>query len=149
MLVISRRKGQRVTIGDDIEIVVTAVHKNGVKLGISAPRGFIVLRGEVRDAIFSANLEAVQSTVADAVAVVAETSNVKRPPVPAAKLALRRQPDDTASSQSGDARPTARGSARPEPPPSARPEPPPSARPEPRPSARPETQRSEPTKELP
>jgi carbon storage regulator len=123
MLVISRRKGQRVTIGDDIEIVVTAVHKNGVKLGISAPRGFIVLRGEVRDAIFSANLDAARSTVTEAVAVVAETPSVKRTPVPAAKLALRRQGGDAATSQAGDA---------------------PSEKP-----ARPNTSASEPAKELP
>jgi carbon storage regulator len=103
MLVISRRKGQRVTIGDDIEIVVTAVHKNGVKLGIAAPRGFTVLRGEVRDAIFSANLEATRSSVADAEAIAgAVPAASKKAVLPTAKLAIGRQPADTKPSQSED-----------------------------------------------
>ncbi len=104
MLVISRRKGQRITIGDDIEIVVTAVHKSGVKLGIVAPRGFTVLRGEVRDAIFSANLAAARSTVAQATAIA---EAVPRAPhseaLPAAKLGLGRQRDDARPSQGEDA----------------------------------------------
>jgi len=45
MLVLSRRKGQRIIIGD-IEIVVTAVHRSSVKLGITAPRRLSILRGE-------------------------------------------------------------------------------------------------------
>jgi carbon storage regulator len=103
MLVISRRKGQRITIGDDIEIVVTAVHKNGVKLGIAAPRGFTVLRAEVRDAILSANVEATKSSVAqaEAIAGVAPERTVKA--LPTVKLAIGRQHTDTSASQSGDA----------------------------------------------
>ncbi len=106
MLVISRRKGQRIAIGDDIEIVVTAVHKNGVKLGISAPRGFTVLRGEVRDAILSANVEATKSSIAQAEAIAGAA--LPRPEgkgVPTVKLALGRQPADANASQPGDAPP--------------------------------------------
>lgn len=66
MLVISRRKGQRIAIGDDIELVVTEVHRSSVKLGIRAPRGYAVLRGEVRDSIEEANREAAE-TVLDSV----------------------------------------------------------------------------------
>jgi carbon storage regulator len=103
MLVISRRKGQRITIGDDIEIVVTAVHKNGVKLGIAAPRGFTVLRGEVRDAIFSANMEATKSSVAQAEAIAGTVPAASAKAVlPTAKLALGRQPADARPSQSED-----------------------------------------------
>jgi carbon storage regulator len=46
MLVISRRKGQVITIGDDIEVVITEVHRSSVKIGIKAPRGLLVLRKE-------------------------------------------------------------------------------------------------------
>jgi carbon storage regulator len=105
MLVISRRKGQRITIGDDIEIVVTAVHKNGVKLGIAAPRDFTVLRGEVRDAIFSANLEATKSSIAQAEAIAGSApATVTKTSLPTAKLGLKRQPADAQSSQSADGR---------------------------------------------
>ncbi len=61
MLVISRRKGQRITIGDEIELVVTELHRSSVKLGISAPRGYSVLRGEVHDSIESANRDALEN----------------------------------------------------------------------------------------
>jgi carbon storage regulator len=65
MLVISRRKGQRVSIGDEIELVVTEVHRSSVKLGIRAPRGLTVLRGEIRDSIEEANRLAAASSVED------------------------------------------------------------------------------------
>ena len=65
MLVISRRKGQRVAIGDEIELVVTEVHRSSVKLGIRAPRGLTVLRGEVRDSIEEANRSAAQGSRED------------------------------------------------------------------------------------
>lgn len=65
MLVISRRKGQRVTIGDEIELIVTEVHRSSVKLGIRAPRGLTVLRGEIRDAIEEQNRLAAESSVDD------------------------------------------------------------------------------------
>jgi len=107
MLVISRRKGQRITIGDDIEIVVTAVHRNGVKLGIAAPRGFTVLRGEVRDAILSANLEATKSSVAQAEAIAGAAPKRAAKMLPTVKLAIGRQAVDGSASQSGDAPPPA------------------------------------------
>ena len=66
MLVISRRKGQRVSIGEEIELVVTEVHRSSVKLGIRAPRGLTVLRGEIRDSIEEANRLAAASSVEDA-----------------------------------------------------------------------------------
>jgi carbon storage regulator len=65
MLVISRRKGQRVSIGEEIELVVTEVHRSTVKLGIRAPRGLTVLRGEIRDSIEEANRLAATSSVED------------------------------------------------------------------------------------
>lgn len=65
MLVISRRKGQRIAIGDDIELVVTELHRSSVKLGIRAPRGYAVLRGEIRDSIEEANREAAESSFED------------------------------------------------------------------------------------
>lgn len=63
MLVISRRKGQSIAIGDEIELVVTELHRSVVKIAIRAPRGTIVLRGEVRDSIAKANQSAAESTL--------------------------------------------------------------------------------------
>lgn len=47
MLIIARRRGQKILIGDDIEITVTDVHRSSVKLGIRAPRTLQVLRAEL------------------------------------------------------------------------------------------------------
>lgn len=63
MLVISRRKGQRIAIGDEIELVVTELHRSSVKLGIRAPKGYAVLRGEVRDSIEEANRQAAETVL--------------------------------------------------------------------------------------
>jgi carbon storage regulator len=104
MLVISRRKGQRIAIGDDIEIVITEVHRSSVKLGIRAPRGFAVLRGEVSEAISAANREAASITLERAGELAgAAPARSGVPNAVAARLGLRRQSLDAASSQPGDA----------------------------------------------
>ncbi len=59
MFVIARRKGQRISIGNDIEVVVTELSRSSVKLGIVAPRPCLILRGEVRDHIAEANRAAL------------------------------------------------------------------------------------------
>jgi carbon storage regulator len=48
MLVISRRLGETILIGDNIEIQVTDVTPSRVKLGIRAPRELEVMRKEVK-----------------------------------------------------------------------------------------------------
>lgn len=47
MLQISRREGEAVAIGDDIIVTVLARRKGEVLLGIDAPRGLPILRGEL------------------------------------------------------------------------------------------------------
>jgi carbon storage regulator len=61
MLVISRRVGERITIGEGIEVVITEVTRKGVRLGIKAPKDTLILRGEVRDAIEQANRAAAET----------------------------------------------------------------------------------------
>ncbi len=48
MLVIRRRAGQSVWIGDNVRIEVVEIAPNRVKLGISAPTEITVLRDEIR-----------------------------------------------------------------------------------------------------
>lgn len=50
MLVLSRKAGERIHIGDDIFIEVRRVAGNRVTLAVSAPRAVRVLRGELLDA---------------------------------------------------------------------------------------------------
>lgn len=63
MLIITRRKGQRIALGHDIEIVITDITRSGVKIGIVAPTSLTVLRGEVKDAVEQANRAAAGSFV--------------------------------------------------------------------------------------
>lgn len=51
MLILSRKKDERILIGDDIEIVVASIRGDKVRLGIHAPPGVAVDRQEVREAI--------------------------------------------------------------------------------------------------
>ena len=58
MLVLSRKEKQVIRIGDDIEIIVTQIKGNTVRLGISAPQKVTILRGELT--VFHQNPEAIQ-----------------------------------------------------------------------------------------
>ena len=49
MLVLSRRSGESIVIGDDIAITVVHLSRGRVQLGIAAPRWIAVHRGEVHD----------------------------------------------------------------------------------------------------
>ena len=48
MLVLRRRAGESVLIGDEIEIEVLAVNQQGAKIGVHAPKSTVVLRKELR-----------------------------------------------------------------------------------------------------
>ena len=47
MLVLSRKEGERITIGDNITLIVSKVNGNRVTIGIEAPRDVKVVRGEL------------------------------------------------------------------------------------------------------
>jgi carbon storage regulator len=47
MLTLTRKAGQKIRIGDDIEIVVREIRGRQVRLGISAPDGLVVYREEL------------------------------------------------------------------------------------------------------
>ena len=47
MLVLTRRRGERIRIGDDIEIVVTKVWDGTVRLAIKAPPHTQIMRTEL------------------------------------------------------------------------------------------------------
>jgi len=49
MLVLSRKPGQKLQIGDNITITVLEVHGHVLRLGIEAPRDVRVLRAELQD----------------------------------------------------------------------------------------------------
>ena len=50
MLVIRRKAGESVLIGDGIEVEVIEVSPTRVKLGFTAPESVLILRKEIREA---------------------------------------------------------------------------------------------------
>ena len=48
MLVLRRRPGESLLIGDDVEIEILAITPQGAKIGIRAPRETVVLRKELK-----------------------------------------------------------------------------------------------------
>ncbi len=56
MLTLTRKVGETIRIGDDIEIVVKEIRKNQVRIGIMAPRDVKIYREEVYDNILAERL---------------------------------------------------------------------------------------------
>ncbi|UZQ50513.1 carbon storage regulator CsrA [Clostridium kluyveri] len=63
MLVISRKKGESILIGEDIEITVTRIEEGTVKLSISAPRSVTILRKELYREIEEENKNSAASDI--------------------------------------------------------------------------------------
>ena len=55
MLVLTRKPGQSIMIGDGVEVQVLSVAGEKVRLGITAPRDVSIFRNEVYDRIDSEN----------------------------------------------------------------------------------------------
>lgn len=47
MLVLSRKEGERIMVGDDVVLTVNRISGNRVAIGIEAPRSTSILRGEL------------------------------------------------------------------------------------------------------
>jgi len=60
MLVLSRKPGEAIRIGDDIEISVIEVRGDTVRIGINAPRNVPVFRMELLAEVAKTNLESVK-----------------------------------------------------------------------------------------
>lgn len=109
MLVLTRKKGERVFIGDDIVVTLIDVRGDGVRIGFDAPRGVSIQRAEVVAAVRDANTEAAASPAA--------TEDLLK-----GLLAAARKPDGVGRAASGP--PPTRPSPSPGPSPRPRPTPP-------------------------
>jgi carbon storage regulator len=58
MLVLTRRAGESLMIGDEIEISVIEVQVDKAKIGITAPKNIRILRKELIDEVRSTNAQA-------------------------------------------------------------------------------------------
>ena len=65
MLVLTRKTGEGIIIGDDIKITIVELKGGGVRVGVDAPRDMKIHRQEVFDKIKQENKEATQWDIAD------------------------------------------------------------------------------------
>ena len=61
MLVVSRKVGERILIGDKIAITVVKVSGGGVRIGVDAPSEMAVMREELADEIRKAERAAMEA----------------------------------------------------------------------------------------
>lgn len=70
MLILTRRLGESITIGDDIKVSVLGIHGRQVRLGIDAPSDVVVHREEIYVKIQEENRRASKSIKGDLFGVV-------------------------------------------------------------------------------
>ena len=63
MLVLTRKAGESIVIGDNIEITVIETKGDQIKLGIKAPKDIDIHRKEIYEAIQNENQQAINQTI--------------------------------------------------------------------------------------
>lgn len=63
MLVLTRKKGQKLMIGDDIEVIILETKGESVKIGIKAPKNVAVYREEIFEEIKKANQQSTRNVL--------------------------------------------------------------------------------------
>lgn len=63
MLVITRKKGESILIGDNIEISISSIENGTVKLAINAPKDIQILRKELYIEVKNENKEAISLNI--------------------------------------------------------------------------------------
>ncbi len=73
MLVLTRKRGERILVGDDIVITILEIKGDAIRIGVDAPSGVRIQRHEVVEAIAEANVAAAgaQDAAAELVALLA------------------------------------------------------------------------------
>lgn len=61
MLVLSRKVGEKILIGDDVAITVVRVQGDKVRIGVEAPREILVVREEIKRDNFPAAIKTPQA----------------------------------------------------------------------------------------
>ncbi len=60
MLVLTRKIGERILLGDDIEIAVVSLRRDSVRLAISAPKQVSIYRSELVEQVQAENAAAAR-----------------------------------------------------------------------------------------
>ncbi len=65
MLILARKTGESIKIGDDVTLEIISVTGNTVKIGINAPKEVGIMRKELYDAVKSENISASAVNLGD------------------------------------------------------------------------------------
>lgn len=61
MLVLTRKRGEKIVVGDDIVITILDIKGDAIRIGVDAPSGVRIQRHEVIAAIAEANVAAAEA----------------------------------------------------------------------------------------
>lgn len=90
MLILTRKTGQGFRIGDDIEITITEISGDKVRVGINAPKDIKILRSELSETM-QQNVQAAQGVGSDALRALARSLKKEQG---ALKAVIPQQPED-------------------------------------------------------
>lgn len=61
MLILNRKAGESIILGDNIEVKILEVQDGKIKIGIQAPKDITILRKEVYDAVIEENKKSLNT----------------------------------------------------------------------------------------
>ena len=65
MLVLTRKKNESIIIGDDIEIIISEISEDKVKIAIKAPKDVKIFRKELLKAVEDENVKSAETSSFD------------------------------------------------------------------------------------
>jgi carbon storage regulator len=79
MLVLTRKVGESINIGDNIKITIINIDSGQVRLGIEAPKNVIVHREEIYNKIIDENRQAAKTSKIDLLKIAQDWKLRKKP----------------------------------------------------------------------
>ncbi|NLC27405.1 MAG: carbon storage regulator CsrA [Campylobacteraceae bacterium] len=77
MLVLSRKEGEGIRLGDEIEVEIIGISKGIVRIGIKAPKEVLILRSELAKAVEKSNVAASSKLNLEALSTLSSKIKLK------------------------------------------------------------------------